>query len=143
MSNACRMEYKDFLANFTTLEICHLPPGQGGQGTQTMHGKAKKCWHVVTEYSEWRRNVSAGGCKDKKMINPFHINPQFHVTLTVPEEGKNLCTLFVGLMQKDNRAERKKTGMPLQDIGFMVYQVRNNRHKIIIIDKVELSVNLK
>ena len=124
----CRMEYKDLLENFTHLDICHLSPGEAEVEKQRMLGKTKKCWQVVTKYSEWRKKTSAGGRREKP--NPYHINPQFHVTLTVPEEGKSLCTLFVGLMQKDNRAERRKIGIPLHDIGFTIFHVSNNMHYI-------------
>ena len=116
------MSFEDFLANFTTLEICHLSPESfsGKEDKQTMHNKEKKRWHIAIENNSWRKKVSAGGCK--KFIDSFAINPQFHVTV-IPAEGKNVGTLIVGLMQKDNRAERVKAGTTLESIGFMVFEV--------------------
>ncbi len=123
------MSFQDFTANFTTMEICHLTPesfstkSEGG-AQLTMNKKEKKRWHLVAEYSAWRKNVSAGGCR--KFLDTFSSNPQFHVEVTVPEEGKQEGTLIVGLMQKDNREERKRTGAELFETGFMIYEVFEN-----------------
>ena len=98
------MSIDDFTKNFNVLEICHLSPESFSHKTteetqtQSMHGKSKKCWQKVGEYSSWRKNVSAGGCR--KYIETFPMNPQFHVEVTETVEGKDTGLVIIGLMQK-------------------------------------------
>ena len=51
-------------------------------------------------------------------------NPQFSVTLSDrDEDGDNVCSLVIQLMQKDGR-KLKQFGKKNQHIGFFVYQVQ-------------------
>lgn len=123
------MEYSDFTKHFQILEICHLSPdafNAADEGSeQSMNGKTKKVWQVVGEPSAWRKNVSAGGCK--RYMDTYAMNPQFHVEITECDEGTDTGTLIVGLMQKDNRAERKELGTELYSLGFMIYPTEGEK----------------
>lgn len=62
------MSFKDFVANFSMLDICHLTTDtlvdeeSGGGNLKKMLLRAKTCWNSRTVFSSWRRNHSAGGC---------------------------------------------------------------------------------
>ncbi|XP_029654544.1 calpain-2 catalytic subunit-like [Octopus sinensis] len=56
------MSYKEWLANFTRVQICHLGPD-----SLTMEDSAKfswKSWNATIEHSAWVRRVNAGGCRN-------------------------------------------------------------------------------
>ena len=60
------MSFKDFVANFSTLDICHLTTDtlvdeEGGSDLKKMLLRAKTSWNSRTVFSSWRRNHTAGG----------------------------------------------------------------------------------
>ena len=58
------------------------------------------------------------------MTDTHWANPQFSVTLSDrDEDGDNVCSLVIQLMQKDGR-KLKQFGKKNQHIGFFVYQVQ-------------------
>ena len=53
----------------------------------------------------------------------FSTNPQYRVTLTDPDEDEDdLCTLLIGVLQKDRRKKRKE-GLDMLTIGYCIYKV--------------------
>ena len=57
-------------------------------------------------------------------LGSFPANPQYRVTVTDPDDdGDNLCTVIVGLMQKDRRKKREQ-GLDMLTIGYCIYKVR-------------------
>ena len=63
-------------------------------------------------------------------IDTFWTNPQFRVTLTDvdDDDDDDLCTLIIGLLQKDRRKKRKE-GVQNLTIGYMIYKVSILRMK--------------
>ena len=56
-------------------------------------------------------------------LGSFPANPQYRVTVTDPDDdGDNLCTVIVGLMQKDRRKKREQ-GLDMLTIGYSIYKV--------------------
>ena len=51
------------------------------------------------------------------------MNPQFQVTVTVPE-SKEEGLLLVAVMQRDDRKRRRETGSELNYIGYWIFEVR-------------------
>lgn len=84
----------------------------------------KKFWNEVHFDGEWVKGVTAGGCRN--FIKTFAMNPQYMIKLVDHDENDddNLCTLIVGLMQKNRRAKRKM-GLDSLTIGFAVYRVKD------------------
>lgn len=58
-------------------------------------------------------------------IDTFWTNPQYRLTVTDPDDDDddNLCTVIVGLMQKDRRKKREQ-GLDMLTIGYCIYKVR-------------------
>ncbi|XP_015786845.1 calpain-B isoform X3 [Tetranychus urticae] len=112
------MTFQDFKANFTKLEICHLKPEPTGTN------ESKKVWSEVHFEGEWVAGVTAGGCRNN--IQTFASNPQYIIELKDHDEDDedDLCTLIVGLMQKNRRAKRKM-GLDSLTIGFAVYAIKD------------------
>lgn len=59
-------------------------------------------------------------------LDTFSTNPQYRVTLTDPDEDEDdLCTILIGLLQKDRRKKRKE-GLDMLTIGYVIYKVLLN-----------------
>lgn len=57
------------------------------------------------------------------VTDTFWTNPQYKVTLTDPDDDEDdLCTMLVGILQKDRRKKRKE-GLDLLTIGYVIYKV--------------------
>jgi len=57
------------------------------------------------------------------LLDTFATNPQYRVTLTDPDEDEDdLCTILIGLLQKDRRKKRKE-GLDMLTIGYVIYKV--------------------
>ncbi|XP_078503528.1 calpain-1 catalytic subunit-like isoform X2 [Lissotriton helveticus] len=110
------MSFKDYLQQFTKLEICNLTP-------DALTKKDVSKWHTTMCDGTWRRGSSAGG--NRKNPDMFRINPQYKVTLLEedddPKDNKVVCSLLVALMQKNRRKLRKLQEYNL-NIGFAVYE---------------------
>ncbi|XP_065115682.1 calpain-2 catalytic subunit-like isoform X1 [Paramisgurnus dabryanus] len=111
------MTYSDFLQNFSRLEICNLTP-------DTLTSEEVRHWNYCQFDGNWKVGCTAGGCINNK--DTFSSNPQFVIKLEDvdddPHDGKDGCTLLVGLMQKDVRKD-KHIGRDLKFIGFYIYKV--------------------
>ena len=120
------MSYRDFVGNFETLEICNLSLDYVGELTSkslpmhSRHMKKKKKWETTIIEGEWRRYANAGGCRN--FLKTFWTNPQYRIKLTEVDEQDNLCTVLIGLMQKDRR-KLSSSAPSFLTIGFSVYQV--------------------
>ncbi|XP_074598360.1 calpain-9-like isoform X2 [Brevipalpus obovatus] len=113
------MTFQDFKVNFSKLEVCNLTPEPLDTGNY-----AKKSWNEVHFDGEWVSGVTAGGCRNN--LKTFATNPQYMIKLVDHDEGDDddLCTLIVGLMQKNRRSQRKM-GLDSLTIGFAIYQVKD------------------
>ncbi|KAF1388649.1 hypothetical protein PFLUV_G00092490 [Perca fluviatilis] len=111
------MSYSDFIKQFSRLEICNLTP-DALMSDDVAHWK-----HYQFE-GTWRVGSTAGGCSNFSAT--FSSNPQFVVRLEDvdddPLDGKDGCTILVGLMQKDGR-QQKRLGRNLESIGFAIYKM--------------------
>lgn len=60
------------------------------------------------------------------MADTFWTNPQIKLSLTETDEGQEVCTFLVALMQKDRR-RLKRFGANVLTIGYAIYQVGGGR----------------
>uniref|UniRef100_A0AAV2JSC1 Calpain-2 catalytic subunit n=1 Tax=Knipowitschia caucasica TaxID=637954 RepID=A0AAV2JSC1_KNICA len=111
------MSFTDFLRHFSRLEICNLTPD-----ALTSDNLLK--WAELEFEGTWRAGSSAGGCRN--YISSFWRNPQFVIKLEdvddEPDDGEELCTFIVGLMQK-NKRKMRKMGQDMETIGFAIYKL--------------------
>ncbi|XP_059425675.1 calpain-2 catalytic subunit-like [Carassius carassius] len=122
------MAFSDFIQQFSILEICNLTP-------DALSSDTASCWKYSQFEGDWRVGSTAGGCRNNPAT--FCSNPQFVFKLDEedddPYDGKDGCTVLVGLMQKDFRKVRRFGKTP-NTIGFSIYKVpgqfrgRNNIH---------------
>ncbi|XP_078315630.1 calpain-B-like isoform X17 [Crassostrea virginica] len=112
------MSFDDFSKNFEKLEICNLGP----DSLEEDELDGKKRWEGHTENGEWIPRVNAGGCRN--YLDTFWTNPQYRVTLTDPDDDDDddLCTMLVGVLQKDRRKKRKE-GLDMLTIGYVIYKI--------------------
>lgn len=114
------ISFKDFLDNFSYLEICNLNPDSLEDEPLTKLSSRK--WEMSMFEGSWVRGCTAGGCRNFE--DTFHMNPQYRVVLQDVDEDDddNLCTMIVALMQK-NRRSKRKLGMQCLTIGFIIYKI--------------------
>uniref|UniRef100_A0A3Q0RPA8 Calpain 8 n=1 Tax=Amphilophus citrinellus TaxID=61819 RepID=A0A3Q0RPA8_AMPCI len=114
------MSYRDFLLQFSRLDICNLTP-------DTLTNDQVGRWNYAEFEGMWRVGSTAGGCRNYPAT--FCSNPQFFIRLDDvdddPHDGEEGCTVLIGLMQKDARRERR-FGRDLNTIGFAIYEVQTH-----------------
>ncbi|NWS78670.1 CAN1 protein, partial [Crotophaga sulcirostris] len=113
------MSFRDFLREFTRLEICNLTP-------DALQSRKFRKWNTRLYDGTWRRGSTAGGCRNYPAT--FWINPQFKIQLEeVDDDGDEDggrepgCSFLLALMQKHRRRERRY-GKDMETIGFAVYE---------------------
>uniref|UniRef100_A0A673XTJ1 Calpain-1 catalytic subunit n=1 Tax=Salmo trutta TaxID=8032 RepID=A0A673XTJ1_SALTR len=107
------MSFRDFLREFSRLEICNLT-------ADALQASQVKKWSSALYPGEWRRGSTAGGCRNYPAT--FWLNPQFKVALQHPDtDGQSGCSFLVALMQKDRRRQRRE-GKDMETIGFTIYE---------------------
>ncbi|VDP67591.1 unnamed protein product [Echinostoma caproni] len=113
------MSFADFSRYFSRLEFCHLGPENTNFEKSVYVSRHKRRWEMTKEEGEWVRYATAGGCRNYG--DTFHLNPQFRVEVTDPDEtdDDNRGTLIVGLMQKS----RRDVSMELHTIGYAIYRL--------------------
>uniref|UniRef100_A0A8C1JQR1 Calpain 8 n=1 Tax=Cyprinus carpio TaxID=7962 RepID=A0A8C1JQR1_CYPCA len=118
------MAYSDFIQNFSWLEICNQTPDALSSDTVSR-------WKFSQFEGDWRVGSTAGGCLNNPVS--FCSNPQYVIKMEEedddPYDGKDGCTILVGLMQKDFR-KVNRFGQNPNAIGFTIYKLRgrNNIH---------------
>ncbi|XP_066277385.1 calpain-9-like isoform X2 [Branchiostoma lanceolatum] len=116
------MSYEDFLTYWKNIEICNLTPEAMGD-----EDEEKLKWNVNNMVGRWIKNESAGGCANFRQSS-FAANPQFKVNLTDADDGDDLASCLVSLMQKDRR-KQKHLGKTNLFLGFYMYEA-NGRSKL-------------
>uniref|UniRef100_A0A4W5KKH6 Calpain-1 catalytic subunit n=1 Tax=Hucho hucho TaxID=62062 RepID=A0A4W5KKH6_9TELE len=107
------MSFRDFLREFSRLEICNLT-------ADALQASQVKKWSSALYPGEWRKGSTAGGCRNYPAT--FWLNPQFKVALQHPDtDGQSGCSFLVALMQKDRRRQRHE-GKDMETIGFAIYE---------------------
>ncbi|XP_065510172.1 LOW QUALITY PROTEIN: calpain-1 catalytic subunit [Caloenas nicobarica] len=114
------MAFRDFLREFTRLEICNLTP-------DALQSRRFRAWNTQLFEGTWRRGSTAGGCRNYPAT--FWINPQFKIRLEEVDDADDEdggaergCSFLLALMQKHRRRERRY-GRDMETIGFAVYEV--------------------
>ncbi|XP_032297559.1 calpain-1 catalytic subunit [Coturnix japonica] len=113
------MSFRDFLREFTRLEICNLTP-------DALQSHKFRKWNTKLYDGSWRRGSTAGGCRNYPAT--FWINPQFKICLEEVDDDDDVggrepgCSFLLALMQKHRRRERRY-GKDMETIGFAVYEV--------------------
>uniref|UniRef100_A0A8D0TBX2 Calpain-1 catalytic subunit n=1 Tax=Sus scrofa TaxID=9823 RepID=A0A8D0TBX2_PIG len=114
------MSFRDFLREFTRLEICNLTP-------DALKSQRVRNWNTTLYEGTWRRGSTAGGCRNYPAT--FWVNPQFKIRLEEtddPEDDyggrESGCSFVLALMQKHRRRERR-FGRDMETIGFAVYEL--------------------
>jgi len=71
----------------------------------------------------FRKNERFNVYRPLSPTETFSTNPQYRVTLTDPDDDEDdLCTILIGLLQKDRRKKRKE-GLDMLTIGYVIYKV--------------------
>ncbi|NWW08270.1 CAN1 protein, partial [Oreocharis arfaki] len=119
------MSFRDFLREFTRLEICNLTP-------DALQSRKFRKWNTRLYDGTWRRGSTAGGCRNYPAT--FWINPQFKIQLEEVDDDRDEdggrepgCSFLLALMQKHRRRERR-LGKDMETIGFAVYEVAGVSH---------------
>ncbi|NXL77305.1 CAN1 protein, partial [Leptocoma aspasia] len=119
------MSFRDFLREFTRLEICNLTP-------DALQSRKFRKWNTRLYDGTWRRGSTAGGCRNYPAT--FWINPQFKIQLEEVDDDRDEdggrepgCSFLLALMQKHRRRERRY-GKDMETIGFAVYEVTGVSH---------------
>ncbi|KAI3388643.1 hypothetical protein SNEBB_005725 [Seison nebaliae] len=112
------MTYRDFIAHFSQITICSLPPNFfGNNDPRKIHGFLRMC------RGSWIEGKNAGGCRND--IRSFSTNPKIVVELTEdPKENDHLTSysMIVSLTQYQPTFTRGKKKNLFQ-IGFIIYKV--------------------
>ncbi|XP_049569036.1 calpain-1 catalytic subunit isoform X4 [Orcinus orca] len=115
------MSFRDFMREFTRLEICNLTP-------DTLKSQRFRNWNTTLYEGTWRRGSTAGGCRNYPAT--FWVNPQFKIQLEETDDPdddddyrsrESGCSFLLALMQKHRRRERR-FGRDMETIGFAVYE---------------------
>ncbi|XP_042207807.1 calpain-B-like isoform X5 [Homarus americanus] len=116
------MSFKDFLTNFTMMEMTNLNPDS--LDDEDITGSVQHKWEMSVFEGAWIRGSTAGGCRN--FLDTFWHNPQYRITLTEvdDDDDDNKCTVIVALMQKNRRSQRK-LGLECLTIGFAIYHLRD------------------
>ncbi|XP_052269936.1 calpain-A-like isoform X3 [Dreissena polymorpha] len=115
------MSFQDWQDNFMKIEICNLGP-ESLHEDEAAQGKIR--WEATAEVGEWIPRVNAGGCRN--YLDTFAMNPQYRVVLTDPDDDEDdLCTILIGLLQKDRRKKRKE-GLDMLTIGYVIYKMKED-----------------
>uniref|UniRef100_F7C609 Calpain-1 catalytic subunit n=1 Tax=Callithrix jacchus TaxID=9483 RepID=F7C609_CALJA len=113
------MSFRDFMREFTRLEICNLTP-------DALKSRTIRKWNTTLYEGTWRRGSTAGGCRNYPAT--FWVNPQFKIRLDEVDDPDDYgdresgCSFVLALMQKHRRRERRY-GRDMETIGFAVYEV--------------------
>uniref|UniRef100_A0A5F5PQQ6 Calpain-1 catalytic subunit n=1 Tax=Equus caballus TaxID=9796 RepID=A0A5F5PQQ6_HORSE len=114
------MSFRDFMREFTRLEICNLTP-------DALQSRKFRKWNTTLYEGTWRRGSTAGGCRNYPAT--FWVNPQFKIQLEEPDDPdddyggrESGCSFVLALMQKNRRRERR-FGRDMETIGFAVYEL--------------------
>jgi len=114
------MSFRDFMREFTRLEICNLTP-------DALKSRSVRKWNTTLYEGTWRRGSTAGGCRNYPAT--FWVNPQFKIRLEETDDvdddygaRESGCSVVLALMQKHRRRERR-FGRDMETIGFAVYEV--------------------
>uniref|UniRef100_A0A8P0NFJ0 Calpain-1 catalytic subunit n=1 Tax=Canis lupus familiaris TaxID=9615 RepID=A0A8P0NFJ0_CANLF len=114
------MSFRDFMREFTRLEICNLTP-------DALKSRSIRKWNTTLYEGTWRRGSTAGGCRNYPAT--FWVNPQFKIRLEETDDvdddyggRESGCSFVLALMQKHRRRERR-FGRDMETIGFAVYEV--------------------
>lgn len=103
------MSFVSLIQSFTYLECIHLDTDTAKDEVSLID--RPKRWQIKMYQGQWRRGVSAGGCRNH---DSFHINPQLLLTIQEKED------VIVALNQH--------TAVEPKVIGFTIYKLSNGNH---------------
>ncbi|KAK3095784.1 hypothetical protein FSP39_019019, partial [Pinctada imbricata] len=106
------MNFDDFLANFSNVDICHF--------VNTSIISISKTWSEAIFHGEWTVSGRNGGGDFQSAT--FLSNPQYRFDINGPTDR-----VMVSLEQHDMDVGRQSLGIKLNNIGFHIMKVEQNR----------------
>ena len=130
------MEYSDFLANWHSVQICHLSAESFSdnltEGSNLENLSWRKLlsdddsgWKCTMFHSEWKPGRTAGGSGVNNQAK-FWTNPQYEFSISASDlTSENSCWVIISLMQKNTRQNRIKLGLESAEeyIQFRLFRV--------------------
>jgi hypothetical protein len=109
------MSFEDFMANFTSMSLCHLNPC--AIAAELSKKEVTAMWNVTQHEGEWIRGFNAGGPPGSG--DYFWKNPQFAIELENPTvQSDHAGHMIISLMQ---RSYKLSNNIPM---SFVIYKVQ-------------------
>lgn len=133
------MSFEDFLANWHSVEICHLSAESFSEEIEEADDFSTfswrklasdgENWKCTNHHSSWVTGSTAGGCGNGNLAK-FWQNPQFIVSVcdVDADDCENSSTMIIALMQKDARLKRMEAAGTDQaeSIQFRLYKISDD-----------------
>jgi calpain len=146
------MEFKDFLAEWHNIQICHLSADSFSDNLSENANMENMSWRKLLSddessgwkctmfHSGWSKGKTAGGSGVSNQAK-FWTNPQFLINVEDVDayDNENKATIIVALMQKHSRSKRIDSESAEEFIQFKLFRVKDQRS----VESLNKSTGLK